>query len=52
MFKMIKYDIVVIGGGPAGVTSVISAHNTYKDKKIVGEVMIQNIEKEMKKKIK
>jgi len=31
---MTKYDIVVIGGGPAGVTSVISAHNTYKDKKI------------------
>lgn len=28
------YDIVIIGGGPAGVTCAISAKNTYPDKKI------------------
>lgn len=31
---MEEYDIAVIGGGPAGVACVISAHNTYPKKRI------------------
>ena len=31
---MNKYDVVIIGGGPAGVTCAISARNTYPDKSI------------------
>jgi len=31
---MKKFDVVIIGGGPAGVTCAISARNTYPDKKI------------------
>ena len=31
---MKKYDIVIIGGGPAGVTCAISARNTYPDRSI------------------
>jgi len=31
---MKKYNVVIIGGGAAGVTCVLSAHNTYPDKKM------------------
>ncbi len=32
---MINYDIVIIGGGPGGVTTALSARNTYTDKRIL-----------------
>jgi thioredoxin reductase len=31
---MNKYDVVIIGGGPAGVTCAISASNTYPGKSL------------------
>lgn len=33
--KMRSYDVAIIGGGPGGVTTALSARNTYPDKKIV-----------------
>jgi len=40
--KVLKYDIIVIGGGPAGIISAVTARKYYKEKKIL---LIKNIEK-------
>jgi len=37
-----KYDIIVIGGGPAGVISAVTARKYYNDKKIL---LIKDVEK-------
>jgi NADH oxidase (H2O2-forming) len=37
-----KYDIIVIGGGPAGVISAVTARKYYENKKIL---LIKNVEK-------
>jgi len=37
-----KYDVIVIGGGPAGIISATTARKYYPDKKIL---LIKNIEK-------
>ena len=33
--KMNRWDVVIVGGGPAGVTTALSAKNSYHDKKVL-----------------
>ncbi|RKZ01693.1 MAG: pyridine nucleotide-disulfide oxidoreductase, partial [Candidatus Hydrothermota bacterium] len=39
---MKKYDVIIVGGGPAGVITAVTAKRTYRDKSIA---LIRKVEK-------